>query len=351
MRRLALAMTFLGLFALSAWTLAGAVHGYSDGIAGASGAVAVRFRTCPDPDPNDDEPGYCKITPSLCGGCHGDRNDMMQESPPHGYSTPQERVSPDFMVEGDDEAGSVRGQWTYVPGQSYRLDVRLDDERPEGQYNSGGFNLNASAGVLSLWNQADETVRITGGVYPHQGSKNPDAVYDDGRRVGQVTVDESEWAGEATHTAKGGEERSWTIRWTAPLSSETPRGVAFVMTVMLPDGDGLHTCTREQCNGSQPYKPQDQWDWYGFMVPRRIMCEEGAYATFGECQDAVIDFILPPPPPINTCPTDDPDCSPNEETTGGGAGTPAPGAAVMLVGAAAATALFRRARPPKRSSL
>lgn len=330
-------LLFFGCFLLAALALTPLVESYTDGYAGGSGAIDQHLRNC-----GTVEEDKCIIKKPLCGSCHGQREEMeIQE----GYQPhPQQRVRPDFIVNGDTDAGSDRGRWTYKPGETYLIEIKLPDERPIRGYNAGGFNLNASAGKLAKSSATDNTVRITGGHYTHTGSKNEtynQIVCQRPKCVGPVE-NETRWAGEATQTAAGASQRSWRIKWTAPPAGEHPRGAAFVATMMIPNDDGYNTCTYQQCNASMPYKSQDQWDWYGFMIPRRIMCEEGAYASFTPCREAVEKFIIPPGPAVRTDCANEDECPPGIEPSDGG-GTPAPAFEVALI-AALMAAWVRRPR-------
>lgn len=323
MRRAKLAWGLAAIFLFSLLVAAGTSLSYSDGYAGGSGAIPERFRDCQGVE-------FCKFRPSYCGTCHGQSDDMWRQE--GSNPTPQERVRTTFKVNNDDQAGTRNGQWEYEPNKQYTLTITLADSRGErscGQFACGGFNLNASAGTLTKVSDGDGTVRITGpGNFTHGGSESPQGVYETGQRYGSPVEDESSWAGEATHTgsrtgASGNDVLTWRVRWTAPAAYTEPRGVAFVMTGMLANGDGFDSCVYEQCNQSKGYAPQDQWDWYSFMIPRRLLCEEGAYDNFGDCEKAIYDFILPPAPPLNTsCPPEDPRCATN--TNGEPRGTPLP---------------------------
>jgi len=331
MRRWVLALVLLGLLAV-AFVLAEPVWSFSDGVAGSSGQIDESARDCGGQPP-------CIVTPGYCGGCHGTYQEMRTQE--DAKPTPQERVGKlTFSLNGDSKAGTARGKWEYNPGQVFTIDIHLADERPVGTYNAGGFDLNASAGQLSKWTAGDENVRITGGLFRHAGTKNPNVPLVGDHKYGASEEDESAHAGEATHTAKGAEARQWKVKWTAPATTP-PRGVALVMTAMLPDGnDGLESCT-SACN-----QPQDLWDWYGFMIPRRILCEQGAYASFKECSEAVYDYILPPAPAVASCGAENlPQC---ETTTPGGNGGGAPGPSALSVLAFAAVAAWAHRRQPKR---
>jgi hypothetical protein len=336
MRRWVVALLSGGLLG-AGLLVAGPVGSFSDGIAGSSGQIEEHLRTC-NPGP------YCVVKPAYCGGCHGTYEEMWRQE--GSKPTPQEHVGKlTFKMNGDANGGTARGAWEYTPGQTFSLDIQLANERPAGQYNQGAFDLNASAGTLAKWTPGDEDVRITGGTFQHAGTKNPDVPLIAGHKYGATESDETRFAGEATNTAKGAETRQWKVKWTSPASTP-PRGVALVMTAMLPDGDGLDSCTMKNCNSSQGYETQDKWDWYGFMIPRRILCERGAYATFKECSDAVYKYILPPSPPVNTCGPDNPDgCDTTTAADGGGGnGTPAPSLAAGLLGLGVVAGAWRRRR-------
>lgn len=331
MRRVRL-LVAVSILIVAALAVAMPSWSFSDGISGASGQIPEYQRDCQGVE-------YCIVTPSYCGGCHGSYDDMKQQEGSH--PSPQEQVNQlDFRLNGDDEAGTSRGLWEYTRGETFAVEIQLTDARPEGEYNSGGFNLNASAGTLTKWSEGDPFVRITGGMFQHAGTKNENYPLDpNGKKRGQFEDDERDSAGEATHTAAGAEERFWQLRWTAPLSTP-PRGVALVMTAMLPNGNGLDDSANSAI-------PQSEWDWFGFMAPRRILCEEGAYDSFKDCQDAVIDFILPPSPPLNTCPSGTTCPTGTDETDGGDSPSPSAVALAATITLAALWARRARRRPPQ----
>lgn len=301
--------------------------GYSDGFAGGSGAIAENQRQCQGVE-------FCKVVPAYCGGCHGSYDEMRQQE--GAAQTPQEKVNGDltFSIDGDAKAGTSSGRWEYSPGERFTIDIKLPDARPSGRYASGGFDLNASAGILSVV-PGDANVRITGGLFQHAGTKNPDIpLGPSGQRYGAILENEMKWAGEATTTAKGSEVRAWKVRFQAP-AVQVPHGLAFVMTAMLPNGDGLDSCTNNQCNSSQGAAPQREWDWYSFMVPRRMMCERGFFPDYAACQKAVAEFILPPSPPLNTaCPPNTGCPTPTSEAPSRGTPAVDPLIVVGLVGLA-----------------
>lgn len=334
MRRRTAAFLLLGVLVASLLVAAGASVSYSDGTAGLSGAVPERFRDCQGVQ-------YCTYRSTFCAGCHGQYDDMQEQE--GAQPDPQSKINTlTFAIDGDEEAGRSKGLWEYRLGQSYTISIELSDKRPEGEYASGAFNLNASAGELSKTSAADNTVRITGGDYHHAGSKN--ATYNQllcGAPTCPGVIDnERDAAGEATNTGLGSERRDWRVEWTAPATSEEPYGVAFSMAAMLPNGDGHLNCTYRQCNSTLGYAPQSEWDWFGGMAPRRILCEAGQYPSFAECMDAVHAFVLPPGPPLNTNGT----TGAGGEESPGGDGTPAPAAYATLAACAALVAGLRGRR-------
>lgn len=316
---LAAALLLLGLV-----VALGGGAGYSDGTAGDSGQMEPQFwGTCGSAG------GYCKVRPSYCGGCHGTYDDMWRQE--GSKPTPQERVGQvTFKLNGDAKAGLAGGLWQYDPGQVFQVDIALPDARPAGTYASGAFDLNATFGTFDKWSQDDATVRITGGLYYHQGTKNPNVPLNGNLRHGEGFDNESKYAGEATNTGQGSDVRSWRVRWTAPPAQE-PHGVFLVMTAMLPNGDGLDSCVYVACNQTRGYAAQTDWDWFGFMIPRRALCERGFFPDYHACEKAMEQAYLPPAPPVATCGPENPQClasATSSEAKG------SPGVAGVAVGAA-----------------
>jgi len=96
----------------------------------------------------------------------------------------------------------------YTPDQTYTLRILLTggpDPGIGGNNAEGGFNLNVSAGTLS----------VPGG---------PPRV--------QVNV----WGNQSTHTAQGNDQRQWDVEWTAPGAGTGD--VNFTVTANAVDGDG-----------------------------------------------------------------------------------------------------------------
>jgi hypothetical protein len=334
-----------GVLLLGALTLAtDRAEAWSDGMAGASGAVPEHLRECVEGFE------YCKVKVSGCGGCHGDWDAMRyQKKTAEGepVNVPVvDRISAEILINGN------RDTWEYEPGRSYVVDVliypwskepnRAPSTPEHVMYTRVGFNLNASGGKFDLFQepagepadrQHSKNVRITGGDFSHVGSRNPNAKVcgDEAcspskrRAYGQTVDNESQWAGELTNTGRGsnisltpasinpGEKAAYWYRakWTAPPREE-PRGVAFVMAFMVTNGDGIDSCVHEQCNSTLGYSDQSNWDWWSYMIPRKIICEKGQNRV--ECTEKVQKFIIPPPPPPNTSGTD-----------GGGPGDDGPG--------------------------
>lgn len=294
-RRLAAGLSLGGILASLAALTSPLAASYSDGIAGSSGAVPEHLRDCAGAPP-------CIVEMPLCGGCHGAYKDMQRQE--GAQPTPQDRLRPVLLIDGDAETDR------YEPDRTYTVEIRLESERAFGRYNSGGFNLNVSAGRLAKTFPGDDTVRITQGLFQHAGTKNQ-SYWSGEYRYGRTQEDESGWAGEATHTARGAERRSWRVQWTAP-TSQPPHGVAFVMSAMVPNGDGINTCVYQideagQCNATRGYRPQAEWDWFGFLIPRRILIENDWHRE--NCTAAVLRHILPPrPTPADPSPTPEPVC-------------------------------------------
>lgn len=320
MRRLGLAF-LMGALLLGGYVAASAdrAASWSDGIAGSSGAVPIHLRKCAEGFQ------YCKVKPSGCGGCHGDWDAMQYQretGPGEPVNVPViDRISAEIWLNGRED------NWEYQPGTNYVLDLYIkpwgrEPQRDPGTYSKVGFNLNASGGSFSIL-QTDptfrDTVRITGGNYSHSGSRNPyaqvcnDQACSSRRPYGQTIDDESDWAGELTNTGKGSNitpeaipgsnEMAYHYRaaWKAPPRQE-PNGVAFVMAFMIPNGDGIDSCTyvidSTGCNSTKGYSDQSNWDWWSFLVPRKIVCEKGQERA--RCNERVLAFIIPPPPPPDT---------------------------------------------------
>lgn len=319
-------------FLLMAATLLVALEptlGFSDGIAGASGAIDENLKKCRGVQ-------YCKVVKEGCGGCHGDRNAMMAQ---RGSELPViDRIQLTVKLNGNANAQE------YEPGTTYVVDLSIAADRARGPYNQGGFNLNVSGGRLVA---NDDTVRITGGMFQHAGSKNASTTQN-GNVYGDELADEHQWAGEATQTAKGANQRSWRLKWTAPGRVD-PHGVAFQVAFMVPDGNGWDNgCVYKinasgGCDSSLGYSDQNGWDWWYFGAPLRIVCEKGQDRD--ACHANVLNSIRPPPPPLDTCPNRATTCTPaSDPGLGGGNGTPFPPAlAVYAVLAILAWAARRRA--------
>lgn len=293
---------------------------YSDGEAGGTGQIPEQLRECAEGFE------YCKVKPRYCSGCHGQLDDMQESVNDELPVT--DRIAGKVVVNGD------RNLWEYDPGRLYLVEVsivfkngyddpeRRDAARPSGygDYSSGGFDLNASAGQFSTL-PGDDSVRIADGNYTHYGSRNSSLHYqcphDPSQtcRYGNSVSNESQYRGEATMTYEGSQQRSWQVSWRAPEAGTVP-GVAMQATVMVPDGDGFDDCVHVQCNSTLGYSNPATWDWWNpalepggvQTIPRAVMmCERGSYDTPGECFDAVLDHVLPPTPPPNTTTPDDDD--------------------------------------------
>lgn len=320
MRRRSAAVGILATFTVALFVAASPTSGYSDGIAGSSGAIPEHLLDCQGDPP-------CTVRVGYCGTCHGTYEDMKKQE--GANPTPRERIDVSFKVDGRED------RFEYTPNQAYAIDILINDRndvRPPGEYNAGGFDLNASVGKLSKWRADDPNVRITGGRFDHAGTKNESLVHpENGQRFGAAAnVSEEQWAGEATHTARGSEVRSWRVTWKAPPASKDPHGVAFMLTVMLPDGDGMHSCTMTDCsNASAGPSPQSTWDWFAFMAPRYIMCEKDYYSSRQACLDAVYDAILPPGPARIACEPEDQQCQ-DATSEGKRPGTPVPPSFIFL---------------------
>lgn len=306
--------------------------GYSDGIAGSSGAIPEHLKKCRGAE-------YCKVHMPGCGGCHGDREAMLAQ---RGSEPPViDRIQLVIKFNGNEDFQE------YDPGTTYVVDLEIVTDRPFGQYNSGGFNLNVSAGRLSKITASDDTVRIAGGQYQHAGSKNASTTFQ-GDKYGDDLSDESAWAGEATNTGKGAERRSWRLKWAAPERRD-PHGVAFQVAFIVPDGNGWdNSCVNPvnssgECDPSLGYSDQNTWDWWYFGAPLRIYCERGEDRQ--TCRENVLSAIRPPPPPLDTCPQSATTCVPATETNGDGGGNGAPVPIGFALVAVAVAALWIRRRP------
>lgn len=339
-RRTALLLAGI-LVAAAVVVVAAPTPAYSDGYAGGSGAVPWYFLDC-----NTDKPDYCKFTPPGCGSCHGSFEDMQYQ---RGSEQPVvDRIDAKILFNGLDYDPDNPSSYTYEPGRAtpYQIDVYLITDRAPGTYNKAGFNLNASAGRFELYS-GDTTLRITRGNFTHVGSKNPDAKVcptpnpADCRRWGNTIEDESDWAGELTHTARGAEVAKtskgyhWKAKWYAP-PSRPPHGIAFQMAYMIPNSDGVDTCVQQECNATKGYSDQNNWDWWSYYIPRaRFLCEKGQERA--KCETAVYKAILPPTPPIDTR-------DPNQTGNGDGFVTPTwpLDATIALAAAGLAVARWRR---------
>ena len=374
MRRLVAALLMVSVLTVGALTVATEkAASWSDGVAGASGAVPEHLRECVEGFE------YCKVKVSGCGGCHGDWDAMRYQRPAKGNEPVNvpvvDRISAEVMLNGN------RDLWEYEVGKTYVVDVLIypwskepnrDPATPENMlYSRVGFTLNASGGDFQLFGpdpanapyneQHSRNVRITGDNFSHAGSRNPNArVCTDQactpgktRPYGQTVDNETQWGGELTNTGRGsnvtlsdagrhpGDKPAYWFRarWVAPPRME-PHGVAFVMAFMIPNGDGIDSCTHVECNSTKGYSDQSNWDWWSYMIPRKIICEKGQNRV--ECTENVQAHIIPPPPPPNTKGTD-----------GGGNGdgpgiTPGigPGAWVVLLCVALVRWKARRGPPP-----
>lgn len=155
-----------------------------------------------------------------CGGqgCHG--------------TDPDPDVVP--VLEGLPDA------WT--ANATYDLTVRIDGARPvlPTHENEGGFNLEVSAGVLSVPEGADDV---------------------------QVATDDP--PRQATHTTDGNDQRDWRLRWTAP--AEAPAGDGADGGDGGADGNATGTVTVwlavNAVNGNTASDALDQWATATFEVP------------------------------------------------------------------------------------
>ena len=250
---------------------------------------------------------YCKVRVSGCGGCHGDFEAMQHQRASEAPVI--DRISGELRINGRAET------WEYEPGKSYVLDIYIEVDyerwgREPGFYNKASLSLNTSAGKFQLHQDDAANLRITGGNFSHAGSKNKDAYVcldppacSQKRPYGQTVDDEGRWAGELTNTALGGNKSMedgayhWRAVWIAPAKQE-PHGSAFNMAIMIPNGDGVDSCTYDQCNISRGYNDQLNWDWWSYLIPRKIMCEKGVNRQV--CEAKVYASILPPSPPLDT---------------------------------------------------
>ncbi|HLF05651.1 MAG TPA: choice-of-anchor V domain-containing protein [Thermoplasmata archaeon] len=126
----------------------------------------------------------------------------------------------------------------YEPGKSYELTVKAEGGVPiTGQKNLGGFALSATLGELS---PKDDTTQIL----KEAGSGRSDIV----------------------HTAKGNDQRTWTVDWKAPAEDTE---VIFYLAVNTVNGDenaGQGT-TGDKWNtavypiGEPKAKAPVPWDW------------------------------------------------------------------------------------------
>lgn len=337
----------IGLLAAGGVLVAvGPVPAYSDGYAGGSGAVPWYFLDCNTPNPD-----YCKYTPPGCGNCHGSIDDMRYQRASEQPAA--DRVSAQILFNGLDYDPDRPESYLYEPGRTipYAIDVYIITNRAPGEYNKVGFNLNVSAGRFRPYTvngAPDPDVRITGGNFTHAGSKNSSAKFcyptpNDCRRWGSSIEDESDWAGELTHTARGAAVAKtskgyhFRAQWYPP-PSRAPHGVAFQMGYLVANSDGIDSCVYKHCNNTLGYSDQNEWDWWNYYIPRaRFLCEKGQERA--ACEKAVYKAILPPTPPIDTR-------DPNQRGAGDGFGTPTWGidAAVALAAAGLSVARFRPRR-------
>ncbi|HEX9816402.1 MAG TPA: hypothetical protein VGB18_05435, partial [Candidatus Thermoplasmatota archaeon] len=238
MRRLGTALLMSAVLSVGALLVATEqAASWSDGVAGASGAVPEHLRECVEGFE------YCKVKVSGCGGCHGDWDAMKYQNnnvpnedrvANHCDPNPQaascvnvpvvDRISAEIMLNGK------RENWEYEVGKTYIIDILIypwskepnrDPATPENMvYSRVGFTLNASGGDFALFpdaqnalpnEQHSKNVRITGGNFSHAGSRNPNAkVCTDQactpgktRPYGQTVDNETQWGGELTNTGKG----------------------------------------------------------------------------------------------------------------------------------------------------
>ena len=92
----------------------------------------------------------------------------------------------------------------YKPGESYPITIALGGMANTGVDRQGGFALSVSGGKLSV----------------------PEGAHD-------IQVTES---GEATHTAKGNNQRQWNLKWTAPEKGD----IYFYGAVNAVNGNGAN---------------------------------------------------------------------------------------------------------------
>jgi hypothetical protein len=353
MKRFTIALAFSALL-LSGYLVAATdvATSWSDGMAGASGAVPQHLRKCAEGFK------YCKVKVSGCGGCHGDFEAMQAQR--QSEQPVIDRIDAELWLNGRES------NWEYTPGSTTPMvvDLYIITKRAQGRYNTATFDLNASAGRFELFDR-DDTLRITGGSFSHAGSKeksykichpqNPT----DCRQYGATVDDESQYKGELTTTGKGSNLSKtkmpdgtpayhWRAKWFPPAKVE-PHGVAFQMAFMVPNNDAIDTCVHVECNATKGYSNQDEvkdtsgkvtspgWDWWTFMIPRKIVCEKGTNRA--DCEKKVYAFILPPAPPVNTGGPGDDD--------GGGIGgiSPMPPGGAIVALLAAAMMVLRRRRP------
>ena len=115
----------------------------------------------------------------------------------------------------------------YKPGESYPIAIALGGQASTGVDRLGGFALSVSGGKLSA----------------------PDGAQD-------VQVTES---GEATHTAKGNNQRQWNLKWTAPEKGD----VYFYGAVNAVNGNGAND-------------QDDRWNTFIAVSQGEKVKEEGA---------------------------------------------------------------------------
>lgn len=344
--------TFLALLvSVGAVAASPIVLSYSDGEAGGTGQIPEHLRECAEGFE------YCKVQPRYCSGCHGQQRDM--QASVDGELAVTDRIAGKILINGDPQL------WEYDPDRLYLVDVsivfkngyndpdRRDDARPAGygDYSSGGFDMNASAGRLGTL-PGDDSVRITAGNFTHYGTRNESGHYQCPHdptqtcRYGNSISNESRHGGEATHTWEGSKQRSWQVSWRAPSAGSTP-GVAFQATVMVPNGNGFDDCVHKRnesgvCDSRLGYSDPENWDWWNpslqpggvQTIPRAVMmCERGLYDNAQECFQATLEHVLPPTPPPDTS-------SPDGDEDGLFGGNSPAGPAWMVLAAAAAAGLL-----------
>jgi hypothetical protein len=327
MRPSALLAVFVFALLAAAVLFVPATLSFSDGTAGMSGAKPRHLQKCHEGFE------YCKVTIGGCDVCHGTKEDMQHQ-----------RASEQPVIDRIDAGIHLAGvpPRDYEPGRKYVIDIFVDPgDREPGQYSTAAFVVNASAGTFSLFPN-EQNLRITGGLYQHAGSKNPNAkicTVEGCRPRGAVLSDETNWTGELTNTGRGSSIQpgpdgryTWRAYWTAPPVQE-PHGVIFWMSYLVANGDGVETCTRVPCDGGER-TDQIAWDWWWRLSPNLIVCEKGR--DRGECEERVWAANVPPAPPLRT----------DGETSNGDvderSGTPPPGLAYAILVVLAALLIQRR---------